>query len=444
MAPLRRNPVAWTEGMFLRPHHLQHHDLYLQELLEQHLRAVDPFHWGVHDVAINEDALSDHRIEVLRLEAILPDGTLVSHPGTALIETRQFDPASERLTVWVGLPRWSSSTPNAVTADAPSRDARFVVHEAELPDLQRGGFAEAIEQLRPNLRIFLSGEEKDLERCDVIRLCDVVATGDLARPFALAPETVPPLLDLQAWPPLHDAIQELVSQIAAKARVVAARTSGTGIGDLPRLWMRYTLARLAPLLRHQMGSGRTRPYDLYTTLVEAAGALAAFRSEEPAQLAPYRHDDLGSCFGELMAFVEEQLGEAIPTRYEAIEMPYDADKKVYLTTALNTDRVDPHNQFYLGVKASLEKKELVSRVEQSKVGAQGDVKVAVLLSKDTLPIEHMDSAPLEIAAAPGFEYFRVDAHHDNWKRVREDFDFALSMPRVESAEVRLYVVTGVD
>ena len=48
----------------------------------------------------------------------------------------------------------------------------------------------------------------------------------------------------------------------------------------------------------------------------------------------------------------------------------------------------------------------------------------------------------EIAATPGFEYFRLDAHHENWKRVRDDFDFALSLPKVESADVRLYVVTG--
>ena len=151
---------------------------------------------------------------------------------------------------------------------------------------------------------------------------------------------------------------------------------------------------------------------------------------------------IAKCYGELLDFIEHQLSGAVPTRYEAIAMPYDADKKMYMTTDLNTDRVDPHNQFYVGVKASLERGELIKRVLASKIGAHGDVKVAMLLSKDTLSVEHMDSAPIEISSAPGFEYFRIDAHHENWKRVRDDFDFAMSLPKVETAEVRLYVVTG--
>ena len=442
MAPLRRNPVAWTEGMFLRPHHFQHHDLYLLEQLHRHAQTIDPFHWGIASVAINEDALSDHRIEVLRLEAILPDGTIVSFPGASTLASREFDPTAERTTVYLALPRLQTNAPNVQPPDAATSEARFGLCESELPDVARGGFGEPVEQARPSLRLLLSGEETDLERHDAFRLAEIVATGEMARPFALAPDVCAPLLVLQAWAPLHDRVQEIVSQIAAKARVVAARTSGTGVGDLPRLWMRYTLARLAPLLRHLLSTGHTRPFELYTVLVEAAGALASFHLDEPAELPTYEHEDPARCFLALLDFIEAQLSGAVPTSYAALPMPYDAEKKVYLTTDLNTDRVDPHNQFYLGIKASLERKELVERVLAAKLGAHGDVRVALLLSKDTLPIEHMDSAPLEIAAQPGFEYFRIDAHHENWKRVRDDFDFALSLPKVESADVRLFVVTG--
>ena len=442
MAPLRHHSVAWTEGMFLRPHHFQHHDLFLLERMRRHASAIDPFHWGVVQVEVNEEALSAHRVELLRLEAILPDGTFVSYPGAASLPAREFDATAERTTVYLALPRVATNEPSVQTPGAARRDARFELVESELPDLARGGAGEPVEQLRPSLRLLLSGEESELERHDAFRLCDVVATGEIARPFALAPEVGPPLVTVQAWAPLHDRIQEVVSQIAAKARVVAARTAGTGVGDLPRLWMRYTLARLAPLLRHVLSTGHTRPYELYTVLVEAAGALAAFHADEPAELPVYAHDDPVRCFGALLDFVEARLSSAVPTSYEALAMPYDAEKKVYLTTDLNTDRVDPHHQFYLGVKASLERKELVDRVLAAKLGALGDVRVALLLSKDTLPIEHMASAPLEIAATPGFEYFRLDAHHENWKRVRDDFDFALSLPKVESADVRLYVVTG--
>ena len=40
----------------------------------------------------------------------------------------------------------------------------------------------------------------------------------------------------------------------------------------------------------------------------------------------------------------------------------------------------------------------------------------------------------------GFEYFKLEPHGAQWQKVREDFSFALSLGKLESADVRLYVV----
>jgi len=32
------------------------------------------------------------------------------------------------------------------------------------------------------------------------------------------------------------------------------------------MWMRYTLSRMTPVLRHLLATGVTRPFDLYTAL----------------------------------------------------------------------------------------------------------------------------------------------------------------------------------
>ena len=92
MTTNRLNPVAWTEGLFLRPQHLQQHELFTEERLRYHFRAFDPFHWGIRELEVDEEALVDHKLTILRLEAILPGGTIVSYPGNAVIESRSFDP----------------------------------------------------------------------------------------------------------------------------------------------------------------------------------------------------------------------------------------------------------------------------------------------------------------------------------------------------------------
>jgi len=441
----RLSPVAWMEGMFLRPQHFQHHDLYLEERLRHHVQTLDPFHWGVKDLLVNEDALSDHRFEVLRLDAILPGGAVVRFPGNCAIEPREFDPSVEQLDVHLGLRLMSNAEANAEAEGRTSRDFRYRIQQESLPDLNRGGYEAPVDVQQQNLRLFFSGEEEDLEVHDSFKLAVLEATGEIKTPFALRKRYCPPLLAVQSSQALAEEVAQIVAQIAAKVRVVAGRTATISIADLPRMWMRYTLARMTPLLRHLLSTGSTRPFELYSALVETAGSLAAFNRMEPAELPVYDHEDLFGCFGALVEFLDDQLTEAVPDRFKEIPMEYDAEQHFYVTTKLNTDDVDPRNLFFLGVKADLPAAELAKRVvDEGKAGSVGNVKIAMRMNIAGLTVEHMSAAPTEIAARAGYQYFTLDPHGPKWNKVREDFSLALSIPKLETATVRLYVVAGGD
>ena len=47
--------VVWSEGLFLRPHHLQQHDRYFERLIENRSRYVTPYPWGFSDLEIDRD-----------------------------------------------------------------------------------------------------------------------------------------------------------------------------------------------------------------------------------------------------------------------------------------------------------------------------------------------------------------------------------------------------
>ena len=304
MANSRLNAVSWSEGMFLRPHHFQHHDLFSEARLNYHLRSVDPFHWGVREFALDDDALSDNRIVVLRLDAVLPSGAIVRYPnGNAEVQSREFDPSVQRLGLHIGLRNLRPSEPNSAPIGNGARDVRYLVRTEELPDLNRGDFTAEVEVSAANVRLFFDGEEEEIEVHESIKLAEVIATGELKTPFAMSPTYAPPLLALQGFPPLDEEVTKIVSQIAARVRVVAGRIETMSTLDLPRMWMRYTLARMTPVLRHLLSTGQTRPFDLYTVLVETAGALAAFRSMEAEELPIYQHENLYGCFSRLIEFI---------------------------------------------------------------------------------------------------------------------------------------------
>ena len=440
MSSGRLNPVAWTEGMFLRPQHFQQHDVYLEERLRYHLHTLNPHHWGVRQLVVNEDALADHSFEIQQLEAVLPGGTVIKAGVNAVVKPRAFDPASERFSVYVGMRHVGEAEASVTAEQGSGEDARYEIVETELPDLTRAGAIAPVDLAFPNLRIFFGGEEQELELHEWFKLAEVVATGTQP-PFVLATDYCPPLLTIQAFPPLSDRVDQIVAQIAAKVRVVVGRTTTLSIGNLPQYWMRYTLQRATPMLRHLLSTGATPPFQLYTALVDVAGALAAFNLPEPPELPIYTHEDLLGCFGSLLDFIDDQLQEVIPDRFKEFDLPYDAESKIYVTEDLNSDTVDPHLQYYLAVKADLDAQDLVNRVvKEAKVGARSTVKLAVRANIAGVPVEHLDGAPTDIQARAGFHYFRLDARHSKWKKIQEDYDFAVALPKVESADVKLYVV----
>jgi type VI secretion system protein ImpJ len=435
------HPIAWLEGMFLRPQHLQQQDQYLDARLRDAVRSLDPFHFGVRTLEVNEDALSDHRFEVLRLDATLPGGLELRFPGNCTLETREFDPSAEAVDVHLAVRRVNPGESQSALAESGARDVRYRVRAEEVPDLNRGANEAPVEFLVPNARLFLGSERLEIEQHDTIRLARIVATGELKRPFALAPDYAPPLLALQASPLLDDQVAKVVSQLAARMRVVAGRTATIAIADLPRMWMRYTLARMTPVLRHLLSTGATRPFDLYTALVETAGALAAFSQQEPAELPRYDHENLYPCISELLAFISRELEAALPDRFTELEMRHD--RTAYVTKELTLELVEPRNHFFIAIKAAIDAQELVSLVREfGKCAARDELPSITMMNLAGLRLEPLPAAPTEIAARVGFQYWKLEPHGKLWNRVRDDCTLALSLGKLEGADVRLYVVSA--
>ena len=435
------HPIAWLEGMFLRPQHLQQRDAYEEARLREAVRSLDAFHYGVRALEVNEAALSDHRFEVLRLEAILPGGTTLRYPGNCTLETREFDPAAEAVDVYLALRRVSGGEPQSAPAESAGRDVRYRVAAEEVPDLNRGANDAPVEFLVPNARLFLGDQRLEIEQHDAFRLARVVATGELKRPFALASDSTPPLLAVQASPLLDAEVAKTLSQLAARMRVVAGRTSTIAIADLPRMWMRYTIARMTPVLRHLLSTGATRPFDLFGALVETAGALAAFSQAEIAELPRYDHENPYPAFHALLAFIERELEAALPDRFTELELRHD--RTAYTTKELTRDLVEPRNHFFLAIKAAVDAQELLEMVRTlGKCAARDELPSITMLNLAGLKLEPLPAAPTEIAARVGFQYWKLEPHGKLWNRVRDDCTLALSLGKLEGADVRLYVVSA--
>src|SRR5437764_11076560 len=71
--------IQWHEGMLLAPQHFQWLSLRNETLLQYHASAISPFHWGVRHLEIDRVLLVDGVLRIVELEAVMPDGLVVSH-----------------------------------------------------------------------------------------------------------------------------------------------------------------------------------------------------------------------------------------------------------------------------------------------------------------------------------------------------------------------------
>src|ERR1700724_3055827 len=77
--------VFWSEGLFLRPHHLQQNDRYVEHLLERRVGHVTPYPWGFSSLEIDRDLAQQSKFRLRRASGVLPDGTPFDIPGDSPI-----------------------------------------------------------------------------------------------------------------------------------------------------------------------------------------------------------------------------------------------------------------------------------------------------------------------------------------------------------------------
>src|SRR5258708_23147079 len=72
--------VAWTEGLFLRPHHFQQNDRYHEHLLESRVRHATPYPWGFSHLEIDQDLAQQSKFSLRRPARPTPPRPPLSTP----------------------------------------------------------------------------------------------------------------------------------------------------------------------------------------------------------------------------------------------------------------------------------------------------------------------------------------------------------------------------
>lgn len=300
--------VQWHEGMLLAPQHFQQLAVRSESLLQYHMLAAAPFHWGVRRLRVDTSLLLDGTFRVMELEAVMPDGLGVSYRDgdaidlTVSLAGRPMDRTSS-VPVHLAVPasRGAAATVGGDFGRYSSYDS------APIPDLNTGEGELVVPRLRPRL-LLLAGDTPP-DKYVSIPLARVSYRDER---YALT-EFVPPLMQVTEHDELGLACGRVLKRIREKAAFLADRArAASATAKRPLVietqLMAQNLACALPPAEAMLRTGVSHPYHLYLAFCGLVGHVAAVGTALiPPLVDPYDHLDPLASFTSIFTYIEGVL-----------------------------------------------------------------------------------------------------------------------------------------
>jgi type VI secretion system protein ImpJ len=396
--------IQWHEGMLLSPQHFQLASARVDTLVAWHTLAAAPFAWGIRELKIDSALVPAGIVRVLRLEAIMPDGTAVSFAAdNPLHGSLQLDLAPFAQALGEGPVDFYLVLPVNKSMRDPGAPSRFrSVVTAPADDEVSDALAADVPRLLPNLSLVAGTPPSGLYTS--MRLGTLLNNNELIK----IGDALPPLLEMPKDSDLWAQVSALAGQLRVKAAFVAKQTavpSSRTEDRLAYIEQRERLRNLLtglPQLEAVLRSPGLHPFALYLSLCSLLGPLSMLK---PGALPPvppeYDHADPVSVFRPLLLALEDSLQEVsqeyrehkFEFRYGAFELGLQPD---WLT-----------QQLVLGLRGRPEK-DLIAWMSGAIVGSQsayGSLRERRVLGAARTHIE--SSEELGVRSSSGYTLFAI-------------------------------------
>jgi type VI secretion system protein ImpJ len=407
--------VVWSEGLFLRPHHFQQNDRYLENLLENRVRQVTPYPWGFSVLEIDRDLAQQSKIGLRRAVGVMPDGTPFAMPDNSPLPAAIEVPENAAGQIaWLSLPLASANT-REVEDTLNGSASRFIPSTEMLIDSTASlRIEEEIDVAHPRLTLELRRTAK--AGFVGLALGRILEVRD--RAILFDEKFAPPVLICSAYPVIEGWLDRVIGWIDNKleelARYAADPTAGGGLQSADYFVLQL-LNRQIPVLKHMRHSRFVHPERLFTTFLALAGELATFTtSERRARDYPaYDHDDLEACFTPVIRDIQDFLSANLGRRAIRLEITERAPN-AFMSTIRDRSLVR-NATLVLEVAARRPLTEIQAQFPQLfKVGPNTKMNEIVHAHLPGINLVHLPTPPPQIRALTDHVYFYLDRTSPLW------------------------------
>jgi type VI secretion system protein ImpJ len=367
--------IDWQEGLLLAPHHFQQQDRRQAELTAYHAGAGDPSHYGVVHLVLEQDKLPQGLFSVVELEAVMPDGLVVTHePGAGElsldmsaaqinVQGDEGDLGDGLVMIWLAVRSASAAMHDSIKGRSP----RFYSTPPEDVADEAGG-PERMTIPRKAPRLQLSAGPRPGPAFSAMPLARLQG---LDGPFTQT-DYIPPMLWVGRGHELSRLCASLVGHCREKAMLLSSRVEAVTMGGSAQLEARMRIAALVrrlPRIEALLSLKGVRPLPLYLALCDLMGEMIGLDSMGLAEAPPvYRHEDLRACFEDCATAVKGAMQRCLSTEY--VERRFVWEGKSYVLRECG-DESELSGPLFIGVmeNAALGRGPTHQWVESARIGA---------------------------------------------------------------------------
>jgi type VI secretion system protein ImpJ len=440
------NRVVWSEGLFLRPQHLQQLNRYIEGSVEGRCSALRAHAWGFTEVQLHREHLKIGKLELVRAAGVFPDGTPFSMPDNDPLPAA-LEPAGpvRDQEVYLAIPSRREGVRESDRRAVVDGLVRYISRDEQLRDVtSESDTAQPVEVARLRARLLLAGEPRDDYVCiPVTRLIECREN----RQVVIDDEFIPTVMNSQQAQRLSGFITELRGLLQDRGETLARLAVGTargGAAEISDFLLLQAINRYEPVVTHLWQSRHVHPEDFFRLCLEIAGDLSTLTLEarRPPKLPVYDHERLKATFEPLMDALRNILNIVrVPT---AQQLPLEKKRYNYWAALVADASLFKDAAFVLGVRADIPGETLRREFPtQAKVAAADAIALLVRDSLPGLPILPLAVAPRQIQYHSGYVYFELERNNPMFRDMKAGGRIALHVPDTfPGLEMEMWAIRG--
>ncbi|WP_299596238.1 type VI secretion system baseplate subunit TssK [uncultured Tateyamaria sp.] len=423
------NRVIWSEGLFLRPQHLQQQDRHTDALVRGALQAPEHQSYGFTLLELDSGAIQAGQIGLGEVQGIFPDGTPFLLPDMSIgIKARPVSASTKAGVVKLGIP---ALQPGIATMDPESggaQGARYLGQITTVRDTIKGGADPVeIEVARLAPKLFLPDDSTDgYTVLPIARIDGLLADGSVA----LDPDYLPPALATAAAPWYAAFLQEVLTGLDRIAQAHGGVVMGGAGASVENLLILELANAARPRIAHMMGQNLFHPSSLFLELAGLAGRMATFGSSARTmtELPAYQHEDPQGSFMAIADTLRSLILSLRHVEQKSIALKVAGHSKNVWTVRLDDRGIINDHRIVLRVGGDMSEAHLRKIfAEQATVGAADEFDTLWKSKLTGIPLKPLHSQPREIPYDGERLCLELDRASDHWAKLADAPGFVLGV-----------------